>query len=76
MANEIVETKAIEQASDSLYKGVSDIIDNARQEVVVYVNKHSDLMFWHIGHYMIIARPQYRCSALRIPLVALMVYRS
>ena len=52
MANEIVETKAIELVSDSLYKGVSDIIDNARQEVVVYVNKHSDLMFWHIGHYI------------------------
>ena len=52
MVNEIVETKAIEQVSDSLYKGVSDIIDNARQEVVVYVNKHSDLMFWHIGHYI------------------------
>ena len=52
MASEIVETKAIEQVSDSLYKGVSDIIDNARQEVVVYVNKHSNLMFWHIGHYI------------------------
>ena len=52
MASEIVETKAIEQVSDRLYKGVSDIIDNARQEVVVYVNKHSDLMFWHIGHYI------------------------
>ena len=35
MANEIVETKVIEQVSDRLYKGVSDIIDNARQEVVV-----------------------------------------
>ena len=52
MANEIVETKAIEQVNDSLYKGTYDIIDNARQEVVVYVNKHSDLMFWHIGHYI------------------------
>ena len=41
MAIEIVETKAIEQVSDSLYKGVPGIIDNARQEVVVYVNKHS-----------------------------------
>lgn len=49
---EIVETKAIEQVSDSLYKGVSDIIDNARQKVVVYVNKHSNLTFWHIGHYI------------------------
>ena len=52
MASEIVETKAIEQVIDRLYKGESDIIDNARQEVVVYVNKHSDLMFWHIGHYI------------------------
>ena len=52
MANEIVDTKVIDQVSDSLYKGVIDIIDNARQEVVVYVNKHSDMMFWHIGRYI------------------------
>lgn len=52
MANEIVDTKVIEQVSDNLYKGVTDIIDNARQEVVVYVNKHSDMMFWHIGRYI------------------------
>ncbi|MCR5364704.1 MAG: DUF1016 N-terminal domain-containing protein [Prevotella sp.] len=52
MANEIVDTKVIEQVSDNLYKGVIDIIDNARQEVVVYVNKHSDMMFWHIGRYI------------------------
>ena len=52
MANEIVNTKVIEQVSESLYKGVTDIIDNARQEVVVYVNKHSDMMFWHIGRYI------------------------
>ena len=52
MASEIVETEAIEQVSDSLYKGVSDIIDSARQEVVVYVNRHYDTMFWHIGHYI------------------------
>ena len=52
MANEIVSTKVIEQVSDSLYKGVTGIIDNARQEVVVYVNKHSDMMFWHIGRYI------------------------
>ena len=52
MEKEIVEAKAIEQVSEKLYKGVSDIIDHARQEVVVYVNKHSDMMFWHIGHYI------------------------
>lgn len=52
MTDEIVDTKVIEQVSDSLYKGVTDIIDNARQEVVVYVNKHSDMMFWHIGRYI------------------------
>ena len=52
MANEIVDTKVIEQVSDNLYKGVIDIIDNARQEVIVYVNKHSDMMFWHIGRYI------------------------
>lgn len=52
MANEIVNTKVIEQVSDSLYKGVTGIIDNACQEVVVYVNKHSDMMFWHIGRYI------------------------
>ena len=39
MANEIVDTKVIEQVSDNLYKGVTDIIDNARQEVVVYVKE-------------------------------------
>lgn len=44
MTNDIVETKDLMQVSDSLYNGVTEIIDNARQEVVVYVNKHSDMM--------------------------------
>ena len=52
MANEIIDTKKIEQISDNLYQGVVEIIDNARQEVVVYVNKHANMMFWHIGHYI------------------------
>lgn len=52
MTNDIVETKDLMQVSDSLYNGVTEIIDNARQKVVVYVNKHSDMMFWHIGHYI------------------------
>ena len=52
MENEIIDTNKIEQVSDNLYQGVVEIIDNARQEVVVYVNKHANMMFWHIGHYI------------------------
>ncbi len=52
MANEIVDAKAIEQVSENLYIGVSDIIDHARQEVVVYVNKHTNMTFWHIGRFI------------------------
>ena len=52
MENNIPNVEALEKVSESLYKGVSDIIDHARQEVVVYVNKQSNMMFWHIGHYI------------------------
>ena len=52
MENNIANVEALEKVSESLYKGVSDIIDHARQEVVVYVNKQSNMMFWHIGHYI------------------------
>ena len=52
MTKDIDEAKELTQVSDNLYKGVTEIIDNVRQEVVVYVNKHSDMMFWHIGHYI------------------------
>ncbi|MBQ6037480.1 MAG: hypothetical protein IJL37_02275 [Bacteroidaceae bacterium] len=52
MTNEIVDSQAIEQVSNKLYSGVSEIIDCAHQEVVVYVNKQANMMFWHIGHYI------------------------
>ena len=52
MENNIANVEALEKVSESLYKGVSDIIDHARQEVVVYVNKQPNMMFWHIGHYI------------------------
>ena len=52
MANEIIDSQTIERISDSLYRGVSEIIDDAQQVVVVYVNKHANLMFWHIGHFI------------------------
>ncbi len=52
MTNEIVDSQTIERVSDSLYRGVAEIIDDAQHVVVVYVNKHANLMFWHIGHFI------------------------
>lgn len=52
MANKMVDTKAIDQVSDRLYQGVVEIINDAKQEVIVYVNKHANMMFWHIGHFI------------------------
>ena len=52
MTNEIVDSQTIERVSDSLYRGVAEIIDDAKHVVVVYVNKHANLMFWHIGHFI------------------------
>ena len=52
MANEIIDSKTIDNVSNDLYSGVTNIIDHARQEVVVYVNKHANMMFWHIGQYI------------------------
>ena len=52
MANEIIDSQTIECISDSLYRGMAEVIDDAQQAVVVYVNKHANLMFWHIGHFI------------------------
>lgn len=52
MADEIVVRQAIDQVGENLYKGIACIIDNAKQQVVVYVNAQSNMMFWHIGHYI------------------------
>ena len=52
MTEKIIDTKAIEQVSDNLFQGVAEIIDDARQRVVVYVNKHANMMFWQIGHFI------------------------
>jgi hypothetical protein len=37
MANEIIDSKTIDNVSYNLYTGVTNIIDYARQEVVVYM---------------------------------------
>ena len=52
MTNEIIDFQTIERVSDSLYRGVAEIIDDAKHVVGVYVNKHANLMFWHIGHFI------------------------
>ena len=52
MKNELVDKNKIELVSNSLYKGVSKIIDNARQKVAVYVNQHANMTFWYIGQYI------------------------
>ena len=52
MANEIIDTNAIEQVGENLYQGVTEIIDCAKQKVVVYVNQHANMMFWQIGHFI------------------------
>lgn len=44
---------SIEQISDSIYNGVSSIINDARQKIVVYVNSQANLMFWQIGKYIV-----------------------
>lgn len=45
-------SKALEQVCENLYNGVTNIIDHAKREIVVYVNKQANMMFWHIGHYI------------------------
>lgn len=52
MTNKIIDTKTIELVSDHLYQGVVDIINDAKRDVIVYVNKHANMMFWHIGHFI------------------------
>ena len=52
MADEIINNQTVDNVSNNLYLGVTNFIDHARQEVVVYVNKHANMMFWHIGQYI------------------------
>lgn len=38
-------SKALEQVCENLYNGVTNIIDHAKREIVVYVNKQANMMF-------------------------------
>lgn len=53
MGQEIIDTTKISQVSEHLYKGVSEIIDDAQKRVVIYINAHSSMMFWNVGKYII-----------------------
>lgn len=53
MSNEVLDTQLIGKISDRLYQGVSEIIDDARRRVAVYVNRHSSMTFWNVGKYII-----------------------
>lgn len=48
----IAEPKELKQVCDNLFEGISEIINSARQNVAIYVNAQSSMMFWHIGHYI------------------------
>lgn len=53
MNEPVVDTQIIGQISDHLYEGVTEIIDNAKKKVAVYVNAHSSMTFWSVGKYII-----------------------
>lgn len=53
MSVEVLDTKMVHQVTDHLYEGVTDIIDNARTQVSVYVNAHASMTFWSVGKYII-----------------------
>ena len=53
MNKQIVDTQIIGQISDHLYDGVTEIIDNSKKQVAVYVNAHSSMTFWNVGKYII-----------------------
>lgn len=53
MNKQIVDTQIIGRISDHLYDGVTEIIDNSKKQVAVYVNAHSSMTFWNVGKYII-----------------------
>jgi len=53
MNKEIIDIGKIDQVSDHLFEGVTEIIDDARTKVAVYVNAHASMTFWNVGKYII-----------------------
>lgn len=53
MDKDVLDLKLIRQVSDHLYEGVTEIIDDARTRVAVYVNSQTSMTFWNVGRYII-----------------------
>ena len=53
MNKEIIDIGKIDQVSDHLFEGVTEIIDDARTKVAVYVNAQASMTFWNVGKYII-----------------------
>ena len=53
MDKDVLDLNLIGQVSDHLYEGVTEIIDDARTRVAVYVNSQTSMTFWNVGKYII-----------------------
>ncbi|MBU0764027.1 MAG: hypothetical protein KJ607_04240 [Bacteroidetes bacterium] len=42
----------IQKHTDSIFKGVQSIIENARNKVAVFVNAETTLLYWQVGDYI------------------------
>jgi len=42
----------IQKHTESIFKGVQSIIENARNKVAVFVNTETTLLYWQIGNYI------------------------
>lgn len=51
--NIIVDTSILGTVSDHLYDGVITIIDNAMEQVAIYVNAHVSMTYWNVGKFII-----------------------
>ena len=53
MDKDVLDLNLIGQVSDHLYEGVTEIIDDARTRVALYVNSQTSMTFWNVGRYII-----------------------
>lgn len=53
MDKDVLDLNLIGQVSNHLYEGVTEIIDDARTRVALYVNSQTSMTFWKVGKYII-----------------------
>ena len=46
------QNRQIVDFSNDLYHGISQIIENARQKVAIFLNAETTLLYWNIGNYI------------------------